>query len=170
MAGMDLRLSHRGDYTLRAALSLAAAWSANRSYVKIRQVAEDMELPRSYTPQILGLLAKAGLAEAKAGREGGYRLTKPPSRISILEVIEAAEGELTAEHCALRGGPCHWDDVCALHPTMRKASEAIRNTLARTTLAQVSSVDSDLRVGKKPALPPPGHRVVTRRRRTAATA
>ena len=162
---MNLSLSRRGDYTLRAALALAAAWDGDRRYVKIREVAADMELPRSYTPQILGALAKAGLAEAKAGREGGYRLTRPPSKITMLEVIETAEGHLLSEHCALRGGPCHWDDVCAFHPTAQKASEAIRATLSKTTLAQVASVDRDLRRGRRPKLPPPGHRMPEHRSR-----
>jgi len=159
---MNLTLSRLGDYVIRAALALASAWDGKGRYLKIRKVAEDMELPRSYTPQILGTLQKAGLAEAKAGREGGYRLTRPPNKISILEVIEAAEGYLASEHCALTGGPCRWDDVCALHPTWVKASESIRTSLGRTTLAQVSSVDHDLRAGRKPALPAPSHRARVR--------
>jgi len=160
---MNLTLSRRGDYVLRAALCLANSWDGKGSYCKIREVAEAMDLPRSYTPQILGLLAKAGLAEAKAGRDGGYRLTRPPERISVLEVIEAGEGYLATERCALRGGPCHWDDVCAFHPTWSKATEAIRSTLGKTTLGQVAEVDRDLMAGKPVASPPASHRVVQRR-------
>ena len=51
-----------------------------------------MALPASYTPQVLRLLADAGLAEARAGRDGGYRLTRPPGEIPLLAVVEAAEG------------------------------------------------------------------------------
>jgi Rrf2 family protein len=167
---MDLTLSRRGDYVVRAAICLAAAWDGQGAYCKIRQVAEAMDLPRSYTPQILGILAKAGLAEAKAGRDGGYRLTRPPEGISLLEVIEAAEGYLVSERCPLRGGPCHWDDVCALHPTWVKASEAVRNTLTMTTLAQVAAADRDLLAGQLVQSRPAGHRTVTRRRREAKRA
>jgi Rrf2 family protein len=164
---MDLTLSHRGDYAVRAALCLAAAWDGHGMYRKIREVADSMELPPSFTPQILGLLADAGVAEAKAGRDGGYRLTRDPADITILEVVEAAEGTLASEHCALRGGPCHWDDVCALHPTWMKASEAIREALGRTTLAEVVAVDRDLQAGRKPPMPPKAHRTgPVRRRRT----
>jgi Rrf2 family protein len=159
---MNLTLSRRGDYVVRAAIFLAAAWDGRGMYCKIRQVAEAMDLPRSYTPQILGVLAKAGLAEAKAGRVGGYRLARPPQKISLLEVIEAAEGYLVSERCPLRGGPCHWDDVCALHPTWVKASEAIRTTLSRTTLSQVAAVDKELLSGKLIPAAPAGHRVPIR--------
>jgi Rrf2 family protein len=88
---MDLALTRRGDYAVRAALCLASRGGDGR-YVKIREVAQTMALPASYTPQVLRLLADAGLAEARAGRDGGYRLTRPPGEVALLEVVEAAEG------------------------------------------------------------------------------
>lgn len=165
---MDLTLSKRGDYVVRAAICLARAWDGNGAYRKIREVADAMDLPRSYTPQLLGVLAKAGLAEAKAGRVGGYRLLRDPSEISVLEVIEAAEGSLISRRCPMRGGPCHWDDVCALHPTWARASEAIRSTLAVTSLAEVAAVDRKLAQGEPVAVVPVGYRTRSTRRRTTA--
>lgn len=165
-----MTLSRRGDYVVRAAICLAGAYGDDRAYRKIREVAAAMELPPSYTPQVLGILAKAGLAEAKAGRDGGYRLSKSPEAISLLEVVEAAEGELVSTRCALRGGPCHWDDVCALHPAWTKASEAIRGSLGRTSLAEVAAVDRDLAAGKYVATPPKGHRIPEHPRRSKGSA
>jgi len=156
--GVDLTLTSRGDYVVRAAIALAAAWDGNGSYRKIREVAAEMDLPLSYTPQLLGILSKAGLAEAKAGRDGGYRLARRPRDVSLLEVIEAAEGHLVSRRCPMRGGPCRWDDVCALHPTWLKTSEAIRSTLARTSLEDVSKVDRKLQRGEVVASAPLGHR------------
>jgi hypothetical protein len=43
------------------------------------------------------------LAEARAGRDGGYRLTRQPHEVALLEVVEAAEGPFTLERCILRG-------------------------------------------------------------------
>ena len=156
---MDLTLSSRGDYVVRAAIYLARTWDGAGTYSKIREVADAMALPPSYTPQLLGVLAKAGLAESKAGRVGGYRLTREPASIPVLEVIEAAEGYLSSRRCPMRGGPCHWDNVCALHPTWVKASEAIRSTLQQTSLAEVAAVDRRLAQGEAVAVPPAtGHR------------
>ena len=141
---MDLTFSKRGNYVVRAAIALADAWDGSGGYRKVREVAEEMRLPPSYTPQLLGVLAKAGLAEAKAGRSGGYRLARDPADVTMLEVVEAAEGSLLSRQCAIRGGPCRWDDACALHPTMDRAAEAIRSTLSRTTLADVAEIDRAL--------------------------
>lgn len=124
---------------VRAAIALAVAWDGDGAYRKIREVAAEMHLPLSYTPQLLGTLARAGLAEAKAGRVGGYRLARPPREISVLEVMEAAEGPLASRRCAIRGGPCRREDVCALHPTIVRAVEAVRSTLAATSLAELAA-------------------------------
>jgi Rrf2 family protein len=136
---MDLTLTKRGDYVVRAAIALALAWDGNGAYRKIREVAEQMRLPPSYTPQLLGILAGAGIAEAKAGRGGGYRLTRHPMDVSVLEVVEAAEGPLASRRCAIRGGACRWDDVCALHATVVESVQAVRSTLGRTSLASLAA-------------------------------
>ena len=140
---MDLTLSSRGDYCVRAAIALAGAWGSG-GYRKAREISEEMALPRAYVPELLGLLAEAGLAESKAGQAGGYRLARDPGAVSLLEVVEAAEGPLVSRNCPLRGGPCRWENVCALHPTWASASEAVRSTLAATSLADVASVDRAL--------------------------
>jgi Rrf2 family transcriptional regulator, iron-sulfur cluster assembly transcription factor len=145
---MDLALTRRGDYAVRAALCLARA-AADGRYVKIREVAGTMALPASYTPQVLRLLAEAGLAEAKAGRDGGYRLTRPPGEVALLEVVEAAEGAFTLERCILRGGPCHWEQACAVHAAWSAAIQACRDSLARTSLADLVAADARLEAGER---------------------
>jgi Rrf2 family protein len=137
---MDITLSKTADYAVRAALALAES-GRDGSYVTIAQVAEQMALPRTFTPHVLALLAHADIAESKAGRGGGYRLTRSPKRISMLDVVEAAEGSLANERCTMRGGPCHWEDRCAVHETWVKAAQALRRSLARTSLAEVAAAD-----------------------------
>jgi Rrf2 family protein len=146
---MNFTLTRRGDYALRAALGLAEGWQATR-FVKGRDLAEAMDLPLSYTPQVLGLLARAGLAHAKAGRDGGYRLARPPDRITVLEIIEAAEGDLRSTTCILRGGPCRWESACAAHEAWSTASEAFRGSLATRTLADLARANRE-RAAREPA-------------------
>ena len=154
---MDLALTRRGDYAVRAALCLARR-DGDSGYVKIREVAQTMALPASYTPQVLRLLADAGLAEARAGRDGGYRLTRPPGEIALLEVVEAAEGAFVLERCILRGGPCHWEQACAVHAAWSAAVQACRDSLGQTTLADLVAADTQLESGRELSaggFPPP---------------
>jgi Rrf2 family protein len=140
---MDLTLTKRGDYTVRAAIALARAYDPD-GYHKIREVTADMMLPPRYTAQILALLARAGLAEARAGRGGGYRLSRRPEDISLLEVVEAAEGPLQPQRCTLRGGPCRWEDACPVHWAWSEAGDAFRRSLAAATLGSIAKVDATL--------------------------
>lgn len=141
---MDLQLTWRGDYAVRAAISLARAWEG-AGYRKIREVAAEMEIPARYTPEILALLLRAGLAQARAGRSGGYRLTRPPAEISLLEVIEASEGTLIVERCVLSGGPCHWQGtICAVHPMLEAAGKALTDALRTASLDSVVHFDREL--------------------------
>jgi len=138
---VDITLTKTGDYAVRSALALASSYGEGR-YVTISDVADRMALPKPFTPQVLGLLAKAGIAESKAGRGGGYRLARDPKDISILQVVEAAEGSLINSRCTLRGGPCRRDDRCVVHDTWMAAGEAFRGALASTTLAEIAITDS----------------------------
>jgi Rrf2 family protein len=131
---MELTLSKTGDYAVRAALALATSYDEGR-YVTIAEVADRMKLPKPFTPHVLGMLSKAGIVESKTGRGGGYRLERDPRSISLLEVVESAEGPLINARCTLRGGACTPDDRCVVHGSWTAAGEAFRQRLREATLA-----------------------------------
>jgi Rrf2 family protein len=143
---MNMTLSKRGDYVMRAAIFLASAPPGVSR--KIREVVADTELPPAFAPQILTDLVRAGLATSKAGRDGGYQLSRDPSSITALEIVEAAEGPLAAERCALGEGPCKWDAVCPLHETWFEATRRVRELLAATTLAELAERDRQITRGE----------------------
>lgn len=153
---MDMTLSKRGDYVMRSAISLARAFEGGESR-KIREVVAETEVPRTFASQILADLVRAGLALSRAGRDGGYRLARSPGEISVLEVVEAAEGPLRAERCALGAGPCRWDAVCPLHETWTEATVTLRELLSRTTLAELAERDAAIEAGSY-AVPRDAHR------------
>jgi Rrf2 family protein len=141
---VDLQLSKRGDYTVRAAVALARSKPAGR-YLKLREISAEMDIPARYTHEIVSLLVKAGLAEALAGKNGGYRLSRDPSAINFLEIIEAGEGTLRGGRCVLSGGPCHWQEtICAVHPSIDEATKAFIASLRARTLAQIVRLDRRL--------------------------
>lgn len=141
---------------MRSAMSLARAYDQPKPR-KIREVVADTEVPQSFASQILADLVRAGLATSRAGRDGGYRLARPPAQISLLEVIEASEGPLRANRCALGEGPCRWDAVCPLHETWGEATVLLRELLGRTDLASLAERDRAIEEGVY-AIPPDSHR------------
>jgi Rrf2 family protein len=138
---MRLELTKRGDYAVRAMLALARSARDERtagSLLSARRVSEAMGIPVRFLPQVLADLQRAGLVEALPGRAGGYRLTRPADSISLLEVIEAVEGDTRRRTCVLRGGPCGREGTCDVHDVFFEGQEALRSTFARSMLAELA--------------------------------
>ena len=134
-----MSLGSKGDYSVRAMLHLARA---PRRRVTSREIAENMQIPPKYLPQVLGDLIKAGLVDSVPGPGGGYALARPASAISMLDVVEAAEGPVRNAKCLLRGGPCYWEDRCSLHESWAAAQEKMVNQLKRTSFAKLARQDA----------------------------
>jgi Rrf2 family protein len=133
-----LELTHRADYAVRAMLALASPDVDGLQ--SVRHIAERMSIPPRFLPQVMRDLAAAGLVEAQPGRRGGYRLMRPPVQVSLLDVIEAAEGDTRRQTCVLRGGPCGFDGYCAVHPVFADAEDAVMSHLARSNLADAAEM------------------------------
>jgi Rrf2 family protein len=88
-----LRLSKQTEYGLRAAVTLARLWPTN--YVQSRDLAEQEKLPTKFLEAILLSLRRGGFLESKVGREGGYRLSRPPAEIQVGELVRRLEGRMT---------------------------------------------------------------------------
>jgi Rrf2 family transcriptional regulator, iron-sulfur cluster assembly transcription factor len=142
-------LSKRGSYAAAAAICLARAYPSGQPK-KLREISAEMDIPRAFAAQILANLVHAGIAVSAFGRGGGHRLARPPAQVSVAEVIEAAEGPLASERCALGDGPCRWQDVCPLHETMTKATASLRQVLASTSLAVLAERDAAIALGAYP--------------------
>ncbi len=133
-----LELTKRGDYAVRAMLALAVPDGPGLRSVS--RIAERMAIPPRFLPQVMRDLVAAGLVEAETGRSGGYRLARPAGSISLLQIVEAAEGDTRRQTCVLRGGPCGRDGYCAVHPAFAGAQEAVVERLGGATLASVAEV------------------------------
>ena len=80
-----MQLKASVDYALRAVIYLAMEGGT----VSSKKISEGIAVPRDYLIQLFQLLRKAHIAEAKAGKMGGYLLAKDPSQITFLEIINA---------------------------------------------------------------------------------
>ncbi len=159
---MQASLGRKGDYSVRAVLDLARHPGERR---KAREIAGEMDIPHRYLTQILANLVQHGLLEAVAGPTGGYTLARPAVDITLLEVVEAAEGPIKLEQCVLRGGPCAWEESCPIHIPWARAQNALAAQLADTTFADLAGHAAEIDAGTH-QLPPdtPPHPVSAPRR------
>jgi Rrf2 family protein len=83
-------LKRRGLYALRALMELALDPGAWRS---VQQLAAAQSIPATMLEQLLLQLRRAGLVEARRGRSGGYRLTRPAASIPLAELLHAVSAD-----------------------------------------------------------------------------
>jgi Rrf2 family protein len=85
----------------------------------------------------MGDLVEGQLVEGAPGRTGGYRLTRAPEDVSLLDVVEAVEGDMRRRGCILRGGPCRPNGICAVHPVFIAAEDDLLDRLAQAKVADL---------------------------------
>lgn len=132
---MRLELTRRGDYAVRAMLALARSEGAQLTSAAL---ADATAIPVGYVPRVMGDLVHAGLVANRRGRSGGYRLARPAGEVSLLDIVEAIEGDGRRRACVLRGGPCRRDGVCDVHDAFSRVQEAAFGTLKGVSLADVT--------------------------------
>ncbi|HET7704294.1 MAG TPA: Rrf2 family transcriptional regulator [Candidatus Limnocylindrales bacterium] len=132
---MRLELTKRADYAIRASLALARTGGDERR--SVRRLALEEHIPARFLVQVMGDLVAAGLVEGAAGRTGGYRLRRSPVAITLLDVVEAVEGDSRRRRCVLRGGPCRIVGVCDVHAVFAAAQDDLLKHLAEATLESV---------------------------------
>ncbi len=131
---MRLELTKRADYAIRAVVALAAA-PVDR--LSVRRIAADRDIPVGFLPQVMADLLAASIVEGLAGRTGGYRLARTADSITVLQVIEAVEGDSRRTTCVLRGGACQVDGICDAHRLFAATQEVMLSELGGATIASL---------------------------------
>lgn len=86
-----MQISARGDYAVRAALSLTIAYP---SLLSTQSIAAEQDMPRKFLEAVLADLRRAGIVRAQRGAEGGYTLARSPREITIGSILRAVDGPL----------------------------------------------------------------------------
>jgi Rrf2 family iron-sulfur cluster assembly transcriptional regulator len=150
---MQLSLKRKGDYAVRALISVGRHHGTGLR--QARQISTEMHIPYKTLTLILAELVAKELLIATHGPYGGYRLARHPSEISLLDIVEAAEGPATFDHCVLRDGPCDWKDTCPVHDAWARTQAALIRELASTSLAEIAAIDAAIEAGSyQPQFPP----------------
>lgn len=112
-----------------------------------RDLAEIQGISPTFLKKILPKLEKAGVVKSTGGIRGGYRLARPANAITVLDVIDAVEGpkrlfdcqEIRGRCALFEGEPPKWSTqgVCGIHAVMLRAEKAMREELAKTSLADL---------------------------------
>ncbi|MDZ4169016.1 MAG: Rrf2 family transcriptional regulator [Coriobacteriia bacterium] len=136
-----MRLTAKSEYGVLAAIDLACAYGSGP--ISARELAERRHIPPRFLEQLFVSLRRAGVVSAVRGAKGGFVLSRDPSEITVLDVVEALEGPLNASVCdSERGETCGQVGACAAAPVWARATEALRGVFASTSIGELAGVQS----------------------------
>jgi Rrf2 family protein len=96
-----MAITQKSKYALRATLELSLRYG--HGPVSIGEIARAQAIPARFLEAILAQLKRAALVESRRGNEGGYVLARPPTLISVGDVLRVVQGALADPEVANRG-------------------------------------------------------------------
>src|SRR5438105_3813431 len=129
MEETTMRLTRASSYALHA-LVFMAGQKHNRP-VPSHIVAQARGIPERFLLKVLKPLVSARVLASVKGPNGGYRLSRPPSSVSMLEIIEAVDGPIRGQ------SPLSEDDSDS---ALNRKLEAICKQAAEQTSRQLEKI------------------------------
>jgi len=141
------------EYGIHCLLFLADEKGDSRE-ASVRALAELQGVPQELLAKVFTKLAKANLVVATEGVRGGFKLARPSDEISVLDIVQAIDGDKSIFECreirgrcaVFEGSPPEWalSGTCSIHGVMLTAQKRMEEALAQQTV-----LDLVRRVGRK---------------------
>ena len=147
-----MRLSKRGEYGLRAMITLAEApaTASSPAMMQIKEISQREQISAKFLEQILLTLKNAGFLHSKMGIGGGYYLARPASEITLGQIFRVLDGPVAPIRCvsqmAYETCGCPDEETCGLRLVMSDVRNAIANILDNTSLADVTHRQNAVRL------------------------
>lgn len=131
-----MKISTRGRYSLRMMIDLALHYNDN--YIALKDTSARQNISKKYLEQIVPFLNRSKLLLSNKGHLGGYRLSRDPSEITVLEILESAEGSLVPVNCMdNKPNQCERRQACLTLPIYEGLSKVVNEYLEQITLADL---------------------------------
>ena len=166
-----LLYSRTCQHALRAMERLAAHERTRPGgFLRLAVLAREIGATPDALGQIAASLRRAGLLEGRPGPAGGFRLARPPAKISVLEITRVVDGTGLEGRCILGFPVCGDATACPAHPVWKRARSLLEARLESRSLEDLSrSVQRKseaLRLSARAVATRPASRISATRART----
>lgn len=138
-----MRLSTRSRYGVRLMLSLAM--NNRKSPIFLKDIAHSEEISEKYLSQIIIPLKAKGLVTTFRGAHGGYLLSRPASEITLRDIIEPLEGDITLVDCVSNPSICDRAKACATREVWNEMSSLLLDFMDTLTLEDLINKTKKIR-------------------------
>ncbi len=130
--------SKASTYAILAVIEIArheqAAEGNGHGCMRASSIASHFKLPAAYAAKVMTQLVRAGVLQSDRGPRGGFRLARPANTISVLEIVEAVDGPLSADP-GLDANVEAQQSLVGVNALMAKIVGAVRGTLSDHSVA-----------------------------------
>jgi len=132
-----MKVSRKTRYALRAMLELAAHYKEGT--LSAKSVSQKQDIPFQYLEQIFNRLKRAGLIKTIRGPQGGYTLSRPPSKINVRDVVVPLEDNNVLVECLTEGKRenCSRSGSCDAQVFWKTLDSVIKKVFNSFTLAEL---------------------------------
>ena len=131
-----MQISTKGRYALRFLLDLCQ--HDTEGYVPLKSGAERQGLSEKYLERIVSMLSPSGILRVERGYQGGYRLARKPSEITVADVLRVTEGTLAPVACLKNGEvDCDRSDTCLTLGVWKGLEEVVTDYLEGISLQDI---------------------------------
>jgi len=126
---------------------LALAFLANLKkgeYAGANYIADKIKAPKNYLGKILKRLALEGYLESSKGYNGGFKLSKPASKITIYDIVDPIENLNKWSKCFLGTNKCSCKSSCTAHDNWHKIRQNYMKFLKGTTLEMIAGTKIEI--------------------------
>ncbi len=131
-----MKISTKGRYALRMMVDLAE--HQNNGYTALKDIAQRQGISKKYLEQIVPALNRSDILRTNRGFQGGYKLSKPPEKYTVGDILRITEGSLAPVAC-LEEEPneCERSGECATLPLWQGLNRVINEYLDSVTLQDI---------------------------------
>lgn len=126
-------ISQSVEYALRAVVTIA---QYNGQPCTVQQIAAIARIPAPYLSKLMRGLVRVELVRSQRGVHGGFVLAKPPSELTLWDVVDAVEPFQRIRSCPL-GIQSHSLTLCPLHRRLDAAMASVEEQFRNTTVADI---------------------------------
>jgi len=130
-------ISTRSRYGLRFLVELAQR--NNEGPVDLGSIAEHQQIPDTYLAKLAVPMRDAGIVRSARVAKGGYELARPPSQISVQNVVEVLEGRSSLLECTDHPESCARSADCPTLPVWTGLERVIQDYLASVSVGDIAA-------------------------------
>ncbi len=131
-----MQITRAGEYAVLGVTYLARKGVDH--VVMMEEICEAEKIPKSFLAKIFQTLSRAGIVRSQRGVHGGFKLTRDPASVTLLEVLEAIEGKIAFQRCLEEPVECHKHDACTLCDVFTEAQYRVKEIFQNTTLMDLT--------------------------------